>query len=191
LGSAIVKLKLSVGVVQVSIINPGSGYAPADRIDFSGQEWDPVRSCFINQFDLNMCLAFMNKPVTIDVARLPNPYKGLQIPVKQVQADLQGVNWQGETRFDSDGFTCDANGTRFVEITPAIETTWDQNQLVWDSQVTTFDRRPRTAYPVLSHTVFDQDHTLFDWYATTFDQGVATYESRWKASYVWFMGTHQ
>jgi hypothetical protein len=191
LGSAIVKLKLSVGVVQVSIINPGSGYAPADRIDFSGQEWDPVRSCFIDQFDLNMCLAFVNKPVTLDVARLSNPYKGLQIPVKQVQADLQGVNWQGETRFDSDGFTCDANGTRFVEITPAIETTWDQNQLVWDSQVTTFDRRPRTAYPVLSHTVFDQDHTLFDWYATTFDQGVATYESRWKASYVWFMGTHQ
>jgi hypothetical protein len=191
LGSAIVKLKLSVGVVQVSIINPGSGYAPADRIDFSGQEWDPVRSCFIDQFDLNMCLAFVIKPVILDVERLPNPYKGSQIPVKQVQADLQGVIWQGKTRFDSDGFTCDANGTRFVETTPAIETIWDQNELVWDSQVTTFDRRPRTAYPVLSQTVFDQDHTLFDWYSTTFDQRIPTYESRWKASYVWFMGTHQ
>jgi hypothetical protein len=189
-GTKQIKVRFQVGVNSIQVAMPGSGYQASDLVDFSGQEWDPVRNTFIDDYSLNMCLAFVSSD-TPTLNTTTNPYQGQIIPVTKVKAELQGITWQGYTRFDLDQTHFDASGTRFIEVTPITETIWDTQQTVWDNQVTTFDRMPSVEYTQLPFTVFDANKTLFDYFETVFDQTPPTYESRWKASWVWFMGTHE
>jgi hypothetical protein len=189
-GTALVTLRLTVGVVEVQVIHPGTGYQPSDLISLTGREWDPVRYQFVDDFDLNLAVTYVQSDTPISLDNVVNPYQGKQIPVNRVQADVQGVQWQGHTRWDADTCTWDSDSTQFVEHTSAQDTVWDNSELTWDQNVTTFDQQPLTQYPDISQTVFDQDHTIFDYYATVFDAPSTQYESRTKRSWVWFMSLH-
>ena len=190
-GTAKVTLRLQVGVVSVQVVQAGSGYQPSDQIRLTGAEWDPVRYQFVDDFNLNMCVAYVKSDAELNLDTLSNPYMGKQIDVNRVVADIQGVQWQGDTRWDADTCTWDSDQTRFAEQTTATETVWDQSELTWDQQVTTFDREPLTQYPHISQTIFDADHTLFDYYATVFDAAPVEYKSRTQKSWVWFMSEHE
>jgi hypothetical protein len=189
-GTALITLRLTVGVVAAQVINPGTGYQPSDLVDLTGREWDPVRYQFVDDFDLNLAVTYVQSDASISLANVVNPYQGKQINVNRVQADVQGVQWQGHTRWDSDTCTWDSDATQFVEHTSAQDTVWDNSELTWDQNVTTFDQQPLTQYPDISQTVFDQDHNIFDYYATVFDAPPTQYESRTKRSWVWFMSLH-
>jgi hypothetical protein len=132
----------------------------------------------------------VKKPNTVNTQTALNRYTGFHVPVRAVQADLTGVTWQGIMRLDQDACTFDAVATQFVEQTPATSVTWDQNETIWDSQVTTFDRSWYIRYPQFSNMIFDQDRTQFDYYATLFDTLPVTTSSAWNTTWVWFMGTH-
>jgi hypothetical protein len=190
-GTAKVTLRIQVGVVGVQVIKAGTGYRPSDQIRLTGSEWDPVRYQFVDEFNLNMCVAYVKSDAQLSLDTLSNPYVGKQISVNRVLADVQGLQWQGDTRWDSDTCTWDSDQTRFVEHTTATETVWDQSELSWDQDVTTFDREPLTQYPDISQTIFDADHTLFDYYATVFDAVPVEYKSRTQKSWVWFMSAHE
>lgn len=189
-GTALVTLRFTVGLVNVQVIEPGTGYLPSDLVDLSGQEWDPDRYQFVEQFDLNMCVAYVNPQAVINLQNVVNAYQGRQILVNKVQADVQGVQWQGDTRWDGDTCTWDSQHTNFVEQTTASQTVWDHAELTWDQHVTTFDLEPLSQYPHISQTVFDQDHTIFDYYATVLDAQPTQYTSRTQKSWVWFMNPH-
>lgn len=189
-GTAQITLRLKVGVVGAQVIHAGEGYQQSDLVDLSGREWDPVRYKFVDEFDLNLAVTYVNTDAQINLQNVINPYQGRQITINRVQADLQGVQWQGVTRWDSDTCTWDSDATQFVEQTTAHQTVWDHTELTWDQNVTTFDLNPLTQYPEISHTVFDQDHTIFDYYATVLDAHPPQYDSRTKRSWVWFMNLH-
>jgi hypothetical protein len=190
-GTAKVTLRIQVGVVGVQVVHTGTGYLPSDQIVLTGSEWDPVRYQFVDEFNLNMCVAYVKSDAALSLDTLSNPYLGKQISVNRVLADVQGVQWQGDTRWDADTCTWDSDQTRFVEHTTATETVWDQSELSWDQNVTTFDQEPLTQYPDISQTIFDADHTLFDYYATVFDAAPVEYKSRTQKSWVWFMSAHE
>ena len=190
-GTAKVTLRLYVGVVGVQVIQAGTGYLPSDLIQLTGTEWDPVRYQFVDEFNLNMCVAYVKSDATLSLDTVINPYVGKQIHVNRVQALIQGVQWQGDTRWDSDTCTWDSDTTRFVEQTTATETVWDQSELTWDQHVTTFDLEPLTQPAPMSQTTFDADHSLFDYYDTVFDAVPVEYKSRTQKSWVWFMSTHE
>jgi hypothetical protein len=189
-GTARITLGLSVGVVRIDVTKAGTNYLASDQITLLGSEWDPVRNTHISDYDLNLALAYVNTG-SPDVIKLSNnPYENTQVVINRIQVDLQGVQWQGHTRWDADSCTWDAHSTRLVEAARASECVWDGAELVWDSNVTTFDAHPLLTYPDISQTTFDQDHTLFEYYATVFDAAAPQFESRWKRSWVWFMSTH-
>lgn len=189
-GSAQFTLRLKVGVTEIIVINPGAGYQTTDAINMDGSEWDPVRHTHIIQYDLNMCLNYLDPSQQINVLDLNNAYQSQIIPVNYIQVSLQGIQWQGNSRLDMDTCTFDSHMTRFIEITPASECTWDSKELSWDSRATTFDSLPIIKHPNLSQTYFDHDFTWFDYYSTLFDSRLPTRESRWKTSWCWFMSAH-
>lgn len=185
-GDSWIKLQLDMGVVAVHIINAGKSYKTTDIVNTLGQEWDPVMNTFIDQFDLHMSVAYVLPEASLN-ATTNNVYKGTLLEINHIQADLQGVQWQGHTRYDTDSCTWDSQTTRFIEQTTAKETVWDSRQLTWDQYNTTFDVNPIMQYPHINQTQFDADTTLFDYYATVWDAHELSYNSSTKSSWVWFM----
>jgi len=191
IGTSRVKLKLQVGIVQVQVILGGSAYSDNTQITFDGSEHDPVSHRFISDYHMRMHLAYVDAAQSYLIPATYNPYQAFGVTVNAIKAQLSGVTWQGVTRFDLDTCTFDACATQMVEQTAVTEVTWDQNQTIWDQQVTTFDRNWFHMYPQYSLTVFDQDRTVFDYYATLFDALPVTTQSAWSRSWVWFMGIHE
>ena len=186
-------LKFNAGVVAVSVSNGGSGYTSgATIINFAGREYDPTTERFISNFDLCLPLAYTTKsslPTLVSyLASAENPFEGQVIPVTAVQATVEGIQWQGYARFDSNQETFDSDSTRLIEFDPASETLQDQGQTYWDDRATTFDRNMIESWPDFSLTYFDSNRTIFDYYSTLFDGRKPVYQSRWSSSKLWFFG---
>jgi hypothetical protein len=105
-----------------------------------------------------------------------------------VQVQVEGIQWQGYTRFDSNLETFDTDATRLVDFDPATETLEDGGNTYWDNRATTFDRNIIDVWPDLSQTYFDNYRTIFDYYATLFDAASPQYQSRYSARKLWYFG---
>jgi hypothetical protein len=187
-GSGTISIKLDAGLVQTTVTHGGSGYLPGDRINFAGQEFDSQTYEFVDQLEPGIGVNHTLGTSKVDVSMSTNLYQGNQLVVNLVQAQLQGIQWQGRTRFDDDQFTLDADSTRFVEFEPSSQTTWDNSGTTWDNDQVTFDVNPLMSYPTYSQTTFDDGATIFDYYATLFDQSPVTTASRWSRRWTWFFG---
>lgn len=186
-GASVVQLRLNAGVTQVIMQNAGSGYAVNTPILLTGEEYDPVKQALTNQFELVMHLAYVQTGTTTSYPF--NPFDNKLLDVVCMKAEVTGIQWQGNTTFDSHVCTWDGAQTSFTEVTPACETVWELNHTVWDAYSTTFDRRLPTT-DVLSRTVFDSNATVFDYQAMILDQLPPQYVSNTSAQFLWFMGDH-
>lgn len=193
LGSKQLKVQFSAGVVNVLIENGGQGYTPGlTNIDFAGQEYDPVTRQPVQNFELRLLLAYSQSQydavLGTHLSTAENPYAGQTIPVSLLQATVEGIQWQGYTRFDNNLLTFDADSTRLVDFDPATETIEDGGLTYWDGRATTFDRNMIDVWPDYSNTYFDNHQTIFDYYATLFDGRQPVYRSRWSATKFWYFG---
>jgi hypothetical protein len=186
-------LNFSAGVVSVTVANGGRGYnSAATLINFAGKEYDPVAEQFITNFDLSLALAYANKQSLTELesylSTAENPFDGKVLPVTAIQFTVEGIQWQGYTRFDSNQETFDSDGTRLIDFDPASETLQDAGLTYWDENNTTFDRNMIQSWPDYSLTYFDSNRTIFDYYSTLFDARKPVYQSRWSSSKLWFFG---
>lgn len=187
------RLQFIAGVVDVQIVNGGQGYqSDQTLINFAGQELDPISNEPQAQFDLKLHLAYADKGQMNDIKNhlttAFNPFAGQVLPVTVLQCTVEGIQWQGYTRFDQNTETFDCNSTRLVDIDPASETVQDSNNTYWDDRSTTFDRNMIAVWPDYSNTYFDSHQTIFDYYRTLFDARKPVYHSRWSNTKLWFFG---
>jgi hypothetical protein len=187
-----VTVRLQAGIVQVQVIEPGSGYVFGDtQITFDGAEINPAARSTMEKFDLELPLTFVTADdaqiVSSELSGVTNTFSGEVLTVTMIKATVEGVQWQGYTRLDEDCCTFDAMSTAWVDVDSATQTTWDATATYWDNNVTVFDQ-PRTQWPDWSQTVFDYDQTVFDYYATMFDQRQPMYESKYSKSWFWYFG---
>lgn len=188
-----VKVQFSAGVVSVSILSGGQGYTPGlTNINFAGEEYDPVTRQPLQNFELRLPLAYSQSQydsvLSNHLSTTENPYAGQVIPVSLLQSTVEGIQWQGYTRFDLNLETFDSDSTRLVDFDPATETIEDSGLTYWDGRATTFDRNMISAWPDYSNTYFDDHRTIFDYYATLFDGRQPVYRSRWSATKFWYFG---
>jgi hypothetical protein len=187
-----VTVRFQAGIVQVQVIESGSGYVFDDtQITFEGAEINPAARSTMEKFDLELPLTFVtaegSQIVSSQLSDVLNTFSGEVISVTMLKATVVGVQWQGYTRLDEDCCTFDARSTAWVDVDAATATTWDATATYWDNNVTVFDQ-PRMQWPDWSQTVFDYDHTVFDYYATMFDQRQPMYESKYSKSWFWYFG---
>lgn len=187
-GSGTISMVFDAALVQIDVTAGGAGYTNPTRIIFGGQEFDPQGFEFVDQLVPGVGVSHINDVNGVNVNTVVNTYQGNQQVVNLLQAQVQGIQWQGQTRFDADQFTLDANSTRFVEFEPSSQTTWDSSGTTWDNNQVTFDVGAYQSWPNYSQTTFDDGATIFDYYAILFDQAPATTTSRWSRSWTWFFG---
>ena len=188
-----VKVTFSAGVNTVIIHSGGQGYTPGlTTINFAGQEYDPVAREPLQTFELRLPLAYSQSQydslLGTHLSSAENPYSGQIIPVELLQATVEGIQWQGYTRFDDNLLTFDSDSTRLIDFDPASETIEDSGLTYWDNRATTFDRNMISVWPDYSRTYFDNHQTIFDYYATLFDGRQPEYRSRWSATKFWYFG---
>lgn len=184
------QVRLDGGLRACTVTAPGEGYTrDATQINFLGKEYGVDAQQFIDEFDLMLTLAHVNTSwaQTQDLSLKFNPFQGQVLDVRFITATIQGVEWQGYARFDSDTTSWDGDHTRFVDQTPATHTTWDQDQTVWDNQSTVWDQ-PQVVWPNWSETIFDNNQTIWDYYRTIFDQKPPTTGSQFSRTWVWWFG---
>jgi hypothetical protein len=188
-------VQLNGGVSSVTVIDGGQGYSADSNISFAGLELDPFSNTFVSNFDLSLPLAYttsdQREAVRAGLNSALNPWTGEAVNVGMIKAQVAGIQWQGDTRFDVDQTTFDSSQTRTVEFDTATETTWDGDQMIWDQNSTTFDLGQISRWPDYSQVYFDNNQTVFDWYATLFDARQPVYDSRWSRSYFWYFGQPQ
>ncbi len=188
-----VKVQFSAGVVSVITLSGGQGYTPGlTNINFAGEEYDPVTRQPVQNFELRLPLAYSQSQydslLGTYLSTAENPYAGQTIPVSLLQATVEGIQWQGYTRFDNNLETFDCDSTRLIDFDPATETIEDGGLTYWDGRATTFDRNMIEVWPDYSNTYFDDHQTIFDYYATLFDGRQPVYRSRWSATKFWYFG---
>jgi hypothetical protein len=126
--------------------------------------------------------------VRIQLAAAANPFQGIIVPVSVVKITTTGIQWQGHARFDMDCCTFDGDQTRFVDLTPASQTVFDNNNTYWDNQLTTWNTDLLSQWPSYSQTIFEHGATIFDYYRTLFDATPPILQSRYSTSKFWYFG---
>ena len=186
--SKLITLTLVAGIVSVSVENPGSGYDPSNTsINLQGQEYAGVLGT-TTEFELVMPVAYLLDSVSSDIASSAyNPFQGQIVEAHLLEADLEGIMWNGYTRFDQETVCFDGDATRFVDIEPSTETTFEEANTYWDNRILSWDRTP-VIWPQWSTTVFDQNHTVFDYYKTLFDGASPRTESFYSRKWLWWFG---
>lgn len=186
-------VRLDAGIISVNVLNAGQGYSSENTIiSNQGQEIDILAQQLETEFNLELPIGFVEDTYADDLRKYlftaDNPFIGTIIPATLIKATLTGIQWQGHTRFDQNECVFDGDQTRFVEFTPATETTFDNNTTYYDNFHTTFDDNWITQWPDWSQTVFESGHTIFNYYRTMFDQRSAEFESRYSQSKFWYFG---
>jgi Putative Ig domain len=199
-----IAILIDPGIVSVAVVNAGSGYNSSTRIDFLGQELDYHTHTKTNTYDMILPLGFISANQSAQVlsaAQANNWFTNSVFGVDQIQASVEGIQWQGHTAFEGDTLSFDSQYTSFTEYNSATETVWDISETIngiqytntegftiWDKKSTTFDRDNLIRWPAFGNTYFDNDHTLLDYYATYFDGNGPSYTSRYRQDYLWSMG---
>lgn len=187
-----IKVQFSAGVVAVAVVSGGVGYDSSSTINFVGKEFDPVGRQLIDTFQLQMPLAFASnnqiESLKSYLASANNPFSGQILPVTCVEVSVEGIQWQGYTRFDTNDCSFDCDTTRLVDFDPASETIQDQGATYWDDRSLSFDRNIPIVWPDYSGTVFDNNTTIYDYYATLIDGRGPVYKSRYSSTRLWYFG---
>jgi hypothetical protein len=141
---------------------------------------------FITQPSLYLPLAYLKSP-NVDTTLINNLLNGYALDIRMIKASVSGITCEGITRFDSDTLSWDDGATRFVEVSPSVETTFDEETTVWESATTSFDliTNPQIR---LSRTIIDGGQTLFDYYATLFDEAPYSTDSSYTRTWIWWFG---
>jgi len=177
------------GLSTVSVITAGSGYTQNNTfVNVRGKELNGDMDYLSNMFDLCLPLAYATPQgvASFDVNKF-NPYQGQIVEAHLLQATIQGIAWAGYSRFDNDQAVFDEDSTRFVDVDPSTETTFDQNNTIWENDTTTWDLA-KIIWPRWSDTVFDGDHTMFDYYRTLFDGISPRTDSVYSKTFLWWFG---
>jgi len=188
-GTKRLSVTIIAGLSTVTIVNPGSGYGQNNTfVNLGGQEYNTSLNMADSNYDLCLDLGYMTQSGanSFDLTKT-NPYQGQIVQAHVLEATIQGIIWAGFTRVDGELATFDEDGTRFVDVDPSTETTFDQNQTIWEGDTTTWDLT-KIYWPAYTQTVFDGNHTLFDYYRTLFDAAEPRSTSVYSRSWLWWFG---
>ena len=134
--------RVDLGIKSVSVVNPGSGYDIKTVVNFDGGEilpgWQEMHTMgYVPSIELARMTIDGSRALTASNGY--NPFLGQVIEVKQVELQIQGIDWAGTTSFDHASMTFDGGATRVVEVVSATDTIFDKTKTRFDSFQTVFD----------------------------------------------------
>lgn len=170
----IATMSFTMGLDQVQIDNAGQGYYGTTTVKFSGSEqleswqqhWQPyLPIALIDSRTANAVIANSQTAIV-------NSLNGAIWQADYLCMEVQGLYYQGSTKFDSDTISFDGATTCFEETLTPVQTIFDQNDQTLDLMETTFDVGgpvPRDARDNWGLALIDDGTTAFEFYATIFD----------------------
>ena len=186
-GSKTFVVFFDLGIKNVMIDDPGSGYSTETTVSFLGSELLPAwQQEWAKSYVLSVPLAYITMEGAQKFKNTPfiiNPYQGQTVEVKQIKMSVQGLLWTGTTTFDADCMTWEVTQTRLVEFDPASETVFDGGVEVFDNDQTWFDHGQMGVVPY-SNTIFDENTTIYDYYSTLIDSRASVTASKFTRSWI-------
>lgn len=171
------------GLATVETLNGGEGYEFNNTtVNFDGIEvlpdWLPIWKPYIPVALANQ--SFSNTVVNNSELAISRLLDGAVWQVGDLEWTIQGIHYQGATRFTNDEFTLDGGTTRFEEFIEPRQTIFDTSYLTFEQNYTTYDvgvNSVRDAKINWGKTIIDDYTTAFEFYATIFDIPKAPTES--------------
>jgi hypothetical protein len=170
----IATMSFSMGLEQIVIDSAGQGYYGTTTVNFSGSEqiepwqqsWQPyLPIALIDSRTANAVIANSQTAIV-------NSLNGTIWQADYLCMEVQGLYYQGSTKFDNDTISFDGATTCFEETLTPLQTIFDQNDQTLDLMETTFDVGgpvPRDARDNWGLALIDDGTTAFEFYATIFD----------------------
>ena len=183
---------MDLGIDHVDVVEPGIGYEVSSssstttsnlpKISFSGNEkleawqtsWTPMLPV------AQVSSEFASKLLDNNNSEIRHLLDGQVWQVGELIYGVQGLYWQGSSKFDRDDTTFDGNTTGFEEYVEPRETILDMRQQTFDLSSTTLDIGSgirSDARANWGRTIIDEGTTAFDFYTTIFDSANAPTES--------------
>ena len=162
-------VQFDLGIKEITVINPGSGYQPTTTtIDFSGREYLPKwQRHYVQGYLCSLDLAWLTNSSTLLQQTIDNPFEGQRFEIKQLKMQIQGLDWQGTTQWDSLDSMFDGGFTQFVE-TDSFVTSFDtktqfDNNTLFDSNLGQIVRyNPNSTVDMMYEDIFAQRSTISD-----------------------------
>jgi hypothetical protein len=170
-------------VAEIEIVKGGSGYiSSSTTISLKGSEilpswqskWEPYIPIALST------KSFANTVINNSELAITRVLDGVYWQIGDLEYTVQGLFWQGSTKFSNDDMSFDGVSTKFEEYLEPHQTAFDTSYETFDKNFTTFDvgnGPSRDARINWGRTIIDEGTTAFEFYSTIYDAVKAPTES--------------
>lgn len=172
-GVAMITMELELSFIDIT--QQGTGYvAGTTAVSLSGSEQlQPGQTTWQPWLPMAVVTPGLVNAVIYNSKGSPSwLLDGIAWQASDLVQGIEGIYWQGRTRFSNDGVSWDGGTTAFQETRSPRETIFDNDILSFDAADTTLDLGPAVrpdARDNWGRTLLDEGLTAFDLYATIFD----------------------